>query len=125
MMKVLKKLFGRDSGRKPPPAGDTLTRSLRTPVSPKSVRETAPETVERDPRLSRRLQADADKPPRSAREPDRDIGADRGEDLISMDDQASDSMDEHGFEMNGGAGIDPYNSGKFDRSKNWDKRYRK
>lgn len=124
-MKILKKLFGRDSSRKPPPAVDTLTRSLRTPVSPKFVRETAPETVECDPRLSGRLQADAHKTARSARDPDRDFGAGRGDDLLSLDDQASDSMDEHGFEMNDGAGIDPYNTGKFDRSKNWDKRYRK
>jgi hypothetical protein len=38
------------------------------------------------------------------------------ETLKILDDSALDSSDEDG--------IDPYNSGEFDRSKNWDKRFR-
>jgi hypothetical protein len=39
------------------------------------------------------------------------------ETLTILDDNAIDTREE--------LGIDPYNTGKFDRSKNWDKRFRK
>ena len=39
------------------------------------------------------------------------------ETLTILDDASIDSGDE--------AGIDPYNTGQFDRSRNWDKRFRK
>lgn len=47
----------------------------------------------------------------------KDVGEDTGETLELVDDLSNESDD--------GLGVDPYNTGQFDTSKNWDKQFRK
>ena len=85
-------------------------------VPKQSVPERQPEFVELDPHLRGQIREDG--PGKNVLIRNRYVREDTGthDTLKILDDSLLDTDEE--------AGIDPYNTGRFDRSKNWDKRFR-
>jgi len=91
--------------------GHTLSkRASRKPATPKS----QPEFVELDPHVGGRIEDNG--PGKNVLIRNRYLREDTGthETLKILDDSILENDDEEG--------IDPYNTGQFDRSRNWDKR---
>ena len=116
MIKMLKRLLGRGSGRTAPPAAGAAPRPGYQPAGKASKGTTEPDPVEVMPMVSGRLSSNGPGKNVLIRKPGEANVA--GADNPSIDDELKAGS-------NDGAGIDPYNTGKFDRSKNWDKRFRK
>lgn len=90
----------------------------RRPVTPKKTAAAPPpEIVEIEPSVEGRVESQG--PGKNVLIRNRYIREDTGthETLKILDDSILDSGEE--------TGIDPYNTGKFDRSKKWDQRFRK
>lgn len=128
MKQFLNWLRRRFSQAPPPPRaslgqpGASLRRTgqlaaKRHPLPPRSVPKRQPDSVEVDPHVHGRI-ADAG-PGKNVLIRNKYRREDTGthETLTILDDSMLDSGEE--------AGIDPYNTGRFDRAKNWDKRFRK
>ena len=122
MLDRLKKLLkSRSSGdAKRPPADMTRSGQHRSPkpAAPKPrVPRPAPEYVDADDEIAG--QVDSLGPGKNVLIRNRYVREDTGthETLKILDDDLVDSGEE--------AGIDPYNTGGFDRSRNWDRRFRK
>ena len=99
-----------------------LRATNRVPVkhlrpSPKPAMENGPDIVEVDPELHGRIESLG--PGKNVLIRNRFVREDSGthETLKILDDSVLDSGEE--------TGLDPYNTGRFDRSKNWDQRFRK
>lgn len=90
-------------------------KRLRPP--PKPALENGPDIVEVDPELRGRIESVG--PGKNVLIRNRFVREDTGthETLKILDDSILDSGEE--------TGLDPYNTGRFDRSKNWDQRFRK
>lgn len=121
MLNWLKNRFSKpDKGTSP--AAPELRRSgahaspRRTPAAPKAPRPD-PEPVEADDEYSGRIESAG--PGKNVLIRNKYVREETGthETLKIVDDSLVDSGEE--------TGIDPYNTGGFDRSKNWDKRYGK
>lgn len=109
-------------GRAAPPPHRELRRTgahpaPRRPPARKPVPRPAPEFVDADPELEGRIESNG--PGKNVLIRNKFVREDTGthETLTILDDSIVDSGEE--------AGIDPYNTGGFDRSRNWDKRFRK
>jgi len=91
--------------------GHTISRS---PKPPKAVPGRQPEFVELDPHLEGKIEDSG--PGKNVLIRNKYLREDTGthETLKILDDSIIDTEEE--------AGLDPYNSGQFDRSKNWDRR---
>ena len=135
MLKILKKWFGKTPARKTPEPMDMLRktgahRAIRPTVKP------APGTP-RQPQAQPKA-ADAKRPQAPGRDVDaenpviEEVGPGKNvlvrrrmvreesgthETLTILDDSVIDGEEE--------SGLDPYNTGRFDRSKHWDKRFLK
>jgi len=110
--------FGRNA--KPPPPEMRRTGAHpapRRPVPRKAVPRRKPEFVDPNPELEGRIENGG--PGKKVLIRNKFVREDTGthETLRILDDSIVDSGEE--------AGIDPYNTGGFDRSRNWDKRFRK
>ena len=117
MIRLLKKWFGKGSEPASEPAApvrDTLSQSgiYESPVESDTPAE--PEYVELDPAIEGRIEDLG--PGKNVLVRNRYQREETGtyETLKIVDDSLVDSGEE--------TGIDPYNTGNFDRSKNWDKR---
>jgi hypothetical protein len=119
-------LFKRSSGAKsPPPAAQrktaapvpTRARPDARPVAAKKVPRPNPDFVETDEDLSGQIETEG--PGKNVLIRNKFLREDTGthETLKILDDSIVDSGEK--------TGIDPYNTGGFDRSKNWDKRFGK
>ena len=122
MLERLKKLLkSRSSGdAERPPVDMTRSGQHRSPkpAAPKPrVPRPAPEFVDADEEIVGRV--DSQGPGKNVLIRNRYVREDTGthETLKILDDDLVDSGEE--------AGIDPYNTGGFDRSRNWDRRFRK
>ena len=122
MLKRLKKLFsgGSDKIENPPSPALNKTGShaaLRPKAAQQKVPRKQPEFVPADQDLSRRIESNG--PGKNVLIRNKYVREDTGthETLKILDDSLVDSGEE--------TGIDPYNTGGFDRSKNWDKRFGK
>lgn len=110
--------FGRAPAAPPRDLHRTGTHAApRRPPSRKPVPRPAPEFVDADPDLEGRIESRG--PGKNVLIRNKFLREDTGthETLKILDDSIVDSGEE--------AGIDPYNTGGFDRSRNWDKRFRK
>lgn len=122
MFKRLKKWFSGDSGERESPQSPALNRTgarvaPRPKPAPKKVPRKQPEFVDADEGLSGKIESNG--PGKNVLIRNKYVREDTGthETLKILDDSLVDSGEE--------AGIDPYNTGGFDRSKNWDKRFGK
>lgn len=123
MIKSLKNWFtNRFSEESPAPAPDL--RKSGTNASPRPARprqqevpRRKPEFVEADEKLAGRIESNG--PGKNVLIRNKYVREDTGthETLKILDDSIVDSGEE--------TGIDPYNTGGFDRSRNWDKRFGK
>lgn len=122
MLKRLKNWFTGESGKKQAPPSPALNRSgshvapRPKPVQRKIPRK-RPEFVPADEALSGKIESNG--PGKNVLIRNKYVREDTGthETLKILDDSLVDSGEE--------TGIDPYNTGGFDRSKNWDKRFGK
>ncbi len=107
------------------PAGTTLRDTVRqprpraaakAPNTKQAVPRRQPEYVELDPQLSGKIEDNG--PGKNVLIRNKYLREETGthETLTILDDSIVDSGEE--------TGIDPYNTGEFDRSRNWDKRFR-
>ena len=127
MFKRLKKWFSGDSGAAETPQAPSLNRTgSPTPSRPRAAPKKAapdrvprrqPEFVDADEGLSGKIESNG--PGKNVLIRNKYVREDTGthETLKILDDSLVDSGEE--------TGIDPYNTGGFDRSKNWDKRFGK
>lgn len=122
MFKRLKKLFAGDSAPEETPQSPPLKRTgahaaPRPKAAPKKVPRKQPEFVDADEELSGKIESNG--PGKNVLIRNKYVREDTGthETLKILDDSLVDSGEE--------TGIDPYNTGGFDRSKNWDKRFGK
>jgi len=111
----LKKSFGQEDNPPPPNFRHTPSSAARPKAATK--KESTTESVELDTTLSGKI-ADAG-PGKNVLIRNKYLREDTGthETLKILDDSLVDSGEE--------SGIDPYNTGGFDRSKNWNNRFRK
>lgn len=103
--------FNQDGSHLKRTGGHTISRLSKPP---KAVPARQPEFVDLDPHIERRIE---DRGPRkNALIRNKYLREDTGthETLKILDDSIIDNEEE--------AGLDPYNTGQFDRSKNWDRR---
>ncbi|MGI9272314.1 MAG: hypothetical protein ACR2QT_11100 [Woeseiaceae bacterium] len=119
----MKRFFNWLSKKKAPQEASprpNITQSGR-PITPASTKQAVPrkqpEVVDLDEDFSGRIEDRG--PGKNVLIRNKYIREDTGthETLTILDDASIESDDE--------AGIDPYNTGQFDRSRNWDKRFRK
>lgn len=121
MMETIKNwLKDRFSANEPPPQNLGKTSYVRVAHKrprPAIAAGNGPEVVEVDPELHGRIESIG--PGKNVLVRNRIVREDSGthETLKIVDDSMIDTGEE--------AGIDPYNTGGFDRSKNWDQRFRK
>lgn len=115
MIRLLKKLFPSDDPPRARPPANCLVRPQRT-VRQLDAAE-PPESLEIEPRIAGQVVSNGPGKNILVRTPLQKRAGGAFEGLEIVDDPAADSDD--------GAGIDPYNTGKFDRSRNWDKRFGK
>lgn len=122
MLDKLKNLFSKRSGQTSTPEAPALRKSgshvaPQPKPRPKKVPRPDPEFVETDEILSGQVE-DAG-PGKNVLIRNKYLREDTGthETLTILDDSIVDSGEE--------TGIDPYNTGGFDRSRNWDKRFGK
>ena len=112
-------LANKKSPRKAPARPDLMATGRHTPTSTKkqAVPSQQPEFVDFDDSFSGRVESNG--PGKNVLIRSKYIREDTGthETLTILDDSSIDTEEE--------AGIDPYNTGQFDRSRNWDKRFRK
>ncbi len=125
MFEKIRKFFqGESAPAKTPPARD-LRASGAHPLPKKQQgnrrkgadRRGQPENVDLDPNVAGKIESNG--PGKNVLERNKYQREDTGthETLKIIDDSLVDSGEE--------TGIDPYNTGNFDRSRNWDKRFRK
>lgn len=122
MLEKLKNLFSRQSGRKPAPEAPSLRKSgahaaPKPRPRPEKIPRPNPEFVDADEDLSGKIESAG--PGKNVLIRNKYVREDTGthETLKILDDSIVDSGEEQG--------IDPYNTGGFDRSRNWDKRFGK
>ena len=123
MFRRLKNWISGQSGKKETPQSPTRdnTGHQVAPPRAKVVKQKVPDTrtdfVEEDEGISGRIESNG--PGKNVLIRNKYVREDTGthETLKILDDSLVDSGEE--------AGIDPYNTGGFDRSKNWDKRFGK
>ena len=123
MIKAIKNWFtNRFSDEKPAPAPELRRTGAHVsprPAQPRmqEVQRRAPEIVDADEELAGRIESNG--PGKNVLIRNKFVREDTGthETLKILDDSLVDSGEE--------TGIDPYNTGGFDRSKNWDKRFGK
>ena len=122
MLDKLKKLFSKRSGRASAPVAPDLGKSGAHAVPKPRPQQTKvprpkPEFVHTDEDLSGRIESAG--PGKNVLIRNKYVREDTGthETLKILDDSIVDSGEEQG--------IDPYNTGGFDRSRNWDKRFGK
>lgn len=122
MFERLKKWFSGDSVKERPAQSPTLNKSgahvsPRPKVAQQKIPRKQPEFVDADERLSGKVESNG--PGKNVLIRNKFVREDTGthETLKILDDSLVDSGEE--------TGIDPYNTGGFDRSKNWDKRFGK
>ena len=122
MFKRLKNLFSGQSADKEAPPSPPLNRTgahaaPRPKPAQKKVPRKHPEFVDADEGLSDRIESNG--PGKNVLIRNKYVREDTGthETLKILDDSLVDSGEE--------TGIDPYNTGGFDRSRNWDKRFGK
>ena len=122
MLERLKKWFSGESGAKEAPKSPALNKTgshaaPRPKPAPQKVPRKQPEFVPADEDLSGRIESNG--PGKNVLIRNKYVREDTGthETLKILDDSLVDSGEE--------TGIDPYNTGGFDRSKNWDKRFGK
>lgn len=114
----LQRHFSSEEVKKPKSLSTAGYIGARGPVAPKkTVAAPAPETVKIEPSVEGRVESQG--PGKNVLIRNRYVREDTGthETLKILDDSILDSGEE--------TGIDPYNTGKFDRSKKWDQRFRK
>ena len=118
MIKFLKNLFRRDTAR-PRPRQSAVPARANEAASPPH-HEAPSDAIEVNTELEGKIE-DAG-PGKNVLVRSKYQREDTGthETLKIIDERFSDNGDEAGE-----SGIDPYNTGGFDRSKNWDKRFRK
>ena len=104
-----------DAGKDLRATNSVRVKHLRPP--PKPAVESGPDVVEVDPDLHGRIESLG--PGKNVLIRNRMVREDSGthETLKILDDSMVDTGEE--------TGLDPYNTGRFDRSKNWDQRFRK
>ena len=122
MIKFLQNLFRRDAARPRPRRSAVPIPAKKAPPPPRqqtSKQQTSPDLVEVETELEGKIE-DAG-PGKNVLVRSKYQREDTGthETLKIIDDRFVDDDDA------GESGIDPYNTGEFDRSKNWDKRFRK
>ncbi len=115
MIRLLKKLFASDDRPKQRAPADVLVQSQRLALEVDDAE--APEALEIEPRVAGLVVSNGPGKNILLRTSLQKRAGTASESLELVDDQAADSRDADG--------MDPYNTGKFDRSKNWDKRFRK
>lgn len=122
MFARLKKWFTGDSDKEETPQSPALDRTgahvaSRPKAAQQKVPRKQPEFVEADQDLSGKVESNG--PGKNVLIRNKYVREDTGthETLKILDDSIVDSGEE--------TGIDPYNTGGFDRSKNWDKRFGK
>lgn len=122
MFERLKNWFSGHSGKKETPQSPALNRTgahaaSRPKPAPKKVPRKRPDFVDADEGLSGKIESNG--PGKNVLIRNKYVREDTGthETLKILDDSLVDSGEE--------TGIDPYNTGGFDRSKNWDKRFGK
>ncbi len=122
MFEQFKKWFSGQTGAKQTPQSPSLNRTgaraaPRPAPAQKKVPRKQPEFVDADEDLSGTIESNG--PGKNVLIRNKYVREDTGthETLKILDDSLVDSGEE--------AGIDPYNTGGFDRSKNWDKRFGK
>lgn len=123
MFDWIKKLLGRDEGPETPEPMDMFRktgsyRSLQPTVSARPKEETpAPETLEVSSQVEGHIEDGG--PGKNVLVRKRFVREDTGthETLTILDDSLVETDKEDG--------IDPYNTGQFDRSRTWDSRFRK
>jgi hypothetical protein len=122
MFKRLKNWFSGKPDEKEPPQSSALSRTgshvaPRPKVVQQKVPRKQPEAVVKDENIAGRIESIG--PGKNVLIRNKYVREDTGthETLKILDDSLVDSGEE--------AGIDPYNTGGFDRSKNWDKRFGK
>ena len=121
MIRRLLNWFQRRSEQQPEPMD--LLRKSGTPTAPPRVAPRPPvappkpDTVELDVHVDGRIESNG--PGKNVLIRNKYLREENGthETLKILDDSAVESDEE--------AGIDPYNTGRFDRSKNWDKTFRR
>ncbi len=113
MLDFLKKYFGR---AEPPPAKRVLRQVIAQNRRPPGARARAGADAELDVSIEGGIEERG--PGKNVLVRKRLVREEAGthETLKIVDESAQDSTEE--------AGIDPYNTGNFDRSRNWDKRFR-
>lgn len=135
MLKFLRKWFGKSPARKAPEPMDMLRKtgsyralkpSVKAPPSPPRQSQAGPPAAEQKRARSPRDEAGADRPIIEEMGPGKNVLVRRRmvreesgthETLTILDDSVVDGDEE--------SGLDPYNTGRFDRSKYWDKRFLK
>lgn len=122
MFERLKNWFSSDSAKKKAPQSPGLNRSgahvsPRPKVAQQKIPRRQPEFVDAGDGLSGKIESNG--PGKNVLIRNKYVREDTGthETLKILDDSLVDSGEE--------TGIDPYNTGGFDRSKNWDKRFGK
>lgn len=122
MFERLKNWLSGNSGKKATPPSPGLNRSgahvsPRPQAALKKVPRKRPESVDSDEGLAAKIESNG--PGKNVLIRNKYVREDTGthETLKILDDSLVDSGEE--------TGIDPYNTGGFDRSKNWDKRFGK
>ena len=126
MIKSIKNWLKERSSKEQPAAAPDLRKSgvhaaqrqpRPTKAAPKEVPRRTPEFVEADEVLADRIESNG--PGKNVLIRNKFVREDTGthETLKILDDSLGDSGEE--------TGIDPYNTGGFDRSRNWDKRFGK
>ena len=122
MIKRLKNWLSGQSAEKPAPPSPSLNKtgahtSPRAKPAQRKIPRKQPEFVDADEGLSGTIESNG--PGKNVLIRNKYVREDTGthETLKILDDSLVDSGEE--------TGIDPYNTGGFDRSKNWDKRFGK
>lgn len=120
MLEKLKNLFANRSGRSASPEAPAVRKSgaqAAPAPRPRKVPRPNPEFVDADEDLSGKVESAG--PGKNVLIRNKYVREDTGthETLKILDDSIVDSGEEQG--------IDPYNTGGFDRSRNWDKRFGK
>ncbi len=115
MIRLFKKIFSPDARPVAQAPAKTAIQSQR--ILRQLHAEEPPETLEIEPRLAGRVVSNGPGKNVLVRTTYQKRAGDLSGGLEIVDDPAANP--------DPGAGIDPYNTGKFDRSKNWDKRFRK
>lgn len=114
----LRERFGDDESAEPPVLRKTGAHAAPRPVPPKKkVPRRVPEFVDADEDLSGTIESNG--PGKNVLIRNKYVREDTGthEKLSILDDSLVDSGEE--------PGEDPYNTGAFDRSRNWERRFRK